>query len=261
MASPASRSFDRAAPYYDRTRGLAPEVAAQLTELLAAELAGRGACLEIGVGTGRVALPLHAAGVPMTGMDLSRAMMTVLVDKAGGRPSFPLVQGDATALPFPDDVFGAGLASHVFHLIPHWRAALAELRRVVPPGGLILSDQGAEDTSPVRRAVLGKFRSELGPRARHLGADQERGDIERALVELGATKRALPVIRAERSVSLARWIDSLEAGQWSWTWDLPAEARQAAAARTREWATEAYGPLDSELALQLEIRWLAFDLP
>jgi ubiquinone/menaquinone biosynthesis C-methylase UbiE len=261
VALPASRNFDRAPPYYDRTRGLPPEVTAQLTELLGTELAGRGPSLEIGVGTGRVALPLHEAGVPMTGMDLSRAMMTVLVGKAGGRPPFPLVQGDATALAFPDDAFGAGLASHVFHLIPQWRAALAELLRVVRPGGLILSDQGAEDTSPVRYAVRAKFLAELGPGAGHIGADQERGDIERALVEFGASKRALPVIRAERRVSLARMIDSLEAGQWSWTWDLPDEARHAAAARTRTWATDAYGPLDAPLPLEHEVRWLAFDLP
>jgi ubiquinone/menaquinone biosynthesis C-methylase UbiE len=261
VASAASRSFDRAAPYYDRTRGLPAQAAAELTGVLAAELEGRGRCLEIGVGTGRIGLPLHEAGVSMTGIDLSQAMMAVLVEKAGGRPPFPLVQGDATALPFPTGAFGAGVASHVFHLIPAWREALGELRRVLRPGGLVLSDPGTQESHPVRSAVRERFREELGAGAGHIGADQHRGDIERALVDLGAKRRALPVVRAERTVSLARMIDSFEAGQWSWTWDLPAEARHAAAAATRVWATETYGPLDAPMPLEFESRWLAFDLP
>jgi ubiquinone/menaquinone biosynthesis C-methylase UbiE len=261
VASPASRSFDRAASYYDATRGMPAAAAAEQAALLADELRGRGACLEIGVGTGRVALALHAAGVPMTGMDLSRPMMAVLVEKAGGRPPFPLVQGDATALPFPAGVFGAGVASHVFHLIPTWRAALAELVRVVRPLGLVLSDLGGEDASPVRGAVRARFRAELGPGARHVGADQDGGDVERALLDLGARRRVLSPLRVSRRASLAAMIDSLEAGQWSWTWDLPADARHEAAARTRAWATETYGPLDAPLPLEHEIRWLAFELP
>ena len=40
-----------------------------------AELAGDGAALELGIGTGRVALPLRARGVPVHGIDLSPAML------------------------------------------------------------------------------------------------------------------------------------------------------------------------------------------
>ena len=261
MALPPSRGFDRAAPYYDATRTLPAPAAAELGAQLAGELAGRGRCLEIGVGTGRVALPLREAGVPMTGMDLSRAMMAVLVDKAGGRLPFPLVQGDATALPFPAHRFGAAVASHVLHLIPGWRVVLAELERVVRPGGVFLSDQGREDSSSVRQSVRARFRGELGAGAGHPGADHERDDVERALLELGARRRALPAVRVRRTTSLARMIDSLEAGHWSWTWDVPAEARHEAAARTRAWAIETHGPLDAPRPGETEVRWLAFDLP
>jgi hypothetical protein len=46
-----SVNFDRAAGYYDKTRALPAATMADLTGLLAAELAGRQPCLEIGVGT------------------------------------------------------------------------------------------------------------------------------------------------------------------------------------------------------------------
>ena len=83
--SSGSVSFDRAAGFYDGSRTLSPEGEAWVAELLGAELAGRGRCLEIGVGTGRVALPLHRSGLPMAGVDISPKMVDRLVEKAGGQ--------------------------------------------------------------------------------------------------------------------------------------------------------------------------------
>jgi SAM-dependent methyltransferase len=49
-----------------------------------ARLAGDGRALELGVGTGRIALPLAARGVPVEGIDISRAMVARLRAKPGG---------------------------------------------------------------------------------------------------------------------------------------------------------------------------------
>jgi SAM-dependent methyltransferase len=49
-----------------------------------AELAGGGRALELGIGTGRLALPLARRGVPVHGIDLSRAMVARLREKPGG---------------------------------------------------------------------------------------------------------------------------------------------------------------------------------
>lgn len=48
------------------------------------ELAGDGTALELGIGTGRVALPLAEAGVEVQGLDVSEAMVAKLRDKPGG---------------------------------------------------------------------------------------------------------------------------------------------------------------------------------
>jgi SAM-dependent methyltransferase len=48
------------------------------------ELAGSGRVLELGIGTGRIALPLHQRGVDVTGIDASEAMIGRLRAKAGG---------------------------------------------------------------------------------------------------------------------------------------------------------------------------------
>src|SRR2546423_8588270 len=70
-----SVNFDRAAGFYDETRRSSPETDARVTGLLEGELEGRSSCLEIGVGTGRIALPLWEAGVPMAGVDISSHMV------------------------------------------------------------------------------------------------------------------------------------------------------------------------------------------
>jgi SAM-dependent methyltransferase len=60
-----------------------PAVLAPTVDFLA-ELAGDGRALEFGIGTGRVALPLAARGVPVHGIDLSEAMVARLRAKPGG---------------------------------------------------------------------------------------------------------------------------------------------------------------------------------
>lgn len=75
---------DVAARYDDPSSEMfRPEVVAATVDVLA-ELAGRGRALELGIGTGRIALPLAARGVPVHGIDLSRAMVARLRDKPGG---------------------------------------------------------------------------------------------------------------------------------------------------------------------------------
>jgi SAM-dependent methyltransferase len=77
-------NFDQAAGYYDATRALPAAAMERLTGLLADELAGRQACLEIGVGTGRFAQPLRGAGIAIAGTDISGAMLRRLAENAGG---------------------------------------------------------------------------------------------------------------------------------------------------------------------------------
>jgi SAM-dependent methyltransferase len=60
-----------------------PGVVDPAVEVLA-ELAGTGRALELGIGTGRLALPLAGRGVPVHGIDLSRAMVARMRAKPGG---------------------------------------------------------------------------------------------------------------------------------------------------------------------------------
>ena len=75
------------------------------TQMLASELRGRDRVLEVGVGTGLLALPLHEAGVPVRAWTCRRGCWRSS-SRRRRRVPFPLVLGDATRMPFADDAFG-----------------------------------------------------------------------------------------------------------------------------------------------------------
>lgn len=77
--------FAEIAPQYDMTLGAmgTPEVVGPAVDFLAG-LAGEGAALEFAIGTGRVALPLAARGVAVSGIELSPAMVEQMRAKPGG---------------------------------------------------------------------------------------------------------------------------------------------------------------------------------
>lgn len=252
--------FDRAVEYYDRTRGLSEEASQAMVSSLAAELHDRGRCLEVGVGTGLVALPLAAAGVPMVGIDISGPMLAKLVEKAGGREPFPLVRADATSLPFADDSFGGAVVRHVLHLVPEWRRVVAELVRVVSPGGLVLVSSG--QVPEPWHELTERFMDSVGRPAFAAALDAwETGAIQRAFREHRATARALPTIAERVPPTLGEFLDQMADGLHSWTWEVDEQTRRTAVAQLREWALEHWGTLDPPGGRDVAIEWNAYDLP
>jgi SAM-dependent methyltransferase len=91
MSDPASYG-DTWAPIYDDVHTHLDPTAA--VEVLA-EIAGTGKVLELGIGTGRVAIPLAARGIAVHGIEASEAMLERMRAKAGGA-DIPVTLGDFT---------------------------------------------------------------------------------------------------------------------------------------------------------------------
>jgi SAM-dependent methyltransferase len=252
--------FDRAAETYDTTRAISDEAMARTIELLASELDGRGRALEVGVGTGLLALPLHDAGVPLTGLDLTPSMMARLVEKAGGAPPFPLVQGDATRMPIADDAFGGAYLRWVLHLIPEWRGALTEIVRVVRPGGVFLAELGHYDET--RSEVQRRFAEIAGVSVDPVGLDwADYAALDAEMAGHGATLRILPSVHETWEDALGDFLDGIEQGMYSWTWAVPEDVRLRTLADLRPWAAERFGALDEVRRSPLLQVWRAYDLP
>ena len=108
-------------------------------EALAAQPGER--ILDVGCGPGfYVAETLDRVGPggSVVGIDPSAAMLAIAGRRVAGRDNVKLREGAATALPVDDASFDAVLSVQVFEYIADTAAALAELHRVVRPGGRVL---------------------------------------------------------------------------------------------------------------------------
>ena len=119
------------------TEGADPEYAEQILPLAADHLAGAQEVLDVGTGEGQVAR-LACVSAPHTrvvGVEPAWAQLKVAVARAGG-PVY--VRGGGAALPFGDGRFDAVVACLVFEHIEPLDAAIAEVGRVLRPGGRFL---------------------------------------------------------------------------------------------------------------------------
>jgi SAM-dependent methyltransferase len=261
MSEPSSVSFDRAAEYYDRTRHTDEASLGETLDLLDDEFRDRGRVLEIGVGTGALALPLAARGIPVTGIDLAFPMMRKLLEKASDRWPVSLAQADATRLPFRDASFAGAYARWVLHLIPGWRSAVSELCRVLAPGGTVLVEPGGY--RGLWNAVMARVLQEIGPAAGPVGFDSQNGFdlLDEAFAAASAGQRDLPEISLPPGSSLSEFFDEATGKVYSWTWRVPDDELRSGLDRVRAWAAEEYGDLDAPFINDVPMAWRAYDLP
>ncbi|MFZ4815834.1 MAG: class I SAM-dependent methyltransferase [Phototrophicaceae bacterium] len=146
--------FDHAAEFYDATRGFPHGVEVEVARAFARAggLTAQSQLLEVGVGTGRIALPVTAlTGAALIGVDLAAPMMHKLRQKQTTE-QINLLIGDATQLPLAAHQFDAVIITHVFHLIPNWQDALAEIGRVLKPEGKLLYSWTEHEPDPIWEA-------------------------------------------------------------------------------------------------------------
>lgn len=160
------------APTYDADVAdmFTPEAIEPVVDLLA-DLAADGRALELGIGTGRIALPLAARGVPVVGIDLSTAMVAEMRRKPGGA-AIPVTIGDF-ATTRADGEFS--LAYLVFNTVMNLTtqdeqvACFANVARHLAPGGRFVVEVGVPD---LQRLAPGEIYRPFDVSARHLGFDE-----------------------------------------------------------------------------------------
>ena len=149
---------ERVAARYDESEAemFEPNVVEPAVSLLA-ELAGDGDALELGIGTGRLALPLSERGVRVQGIDLSNAMLAKLRAKPGG-PAIPVTVGDFSTTRVPGTFRLVYLVFNTIGNLTTQEAQVACFRNAsdhLEPGGSFVIEVGVPDLQrlPVGEAI------------------------------------------------------------------------------------------------------------
>lgn len=138
---------------------------------------------DLGCGTGEMALKLAREVRQVIGVDHSPEMLRQALQAARGKTNLRLVQGDLRGLPLGDDTCDAALMLLVLSYSPHPRQDLAEMVRIIRPGGkAVVVDLMRHDRDD--------FRRQMGQENLGFGAEE----LEAMLHEAGADKAACRVV-------------------------------------------------------------------
>lgn len=250
------RNFDRVAHLYDATRELPAPITDRIADrvVAATRATPETGFLEVGVGTGRIALPFLQRGYRYTGVDISERMMDRLRAKiAGTAAAVTLVNADAEALPFADDTFEVVIGVHIFHLVPDWRRGLSEARRVLTPNGhFVLGYENTAHDDPgneLRRQWQTFVREAGGDVSARAGIWPE---LEAAMTAAGAYSAAYRVGQWEEELVPRTVLAQQRERVYSHSWEVPEAVLEAAHERMERWTAERFGSLDTVLTSQRE---------
>jgi SAM-dependent methyltransferase len=261
-------SFDRAAAFYDATRALPDGVAEEVRDALLARVGARPGTrfLEVGVGTGRIALPFIRARDAYVGVDLSPAMLAALRDKLAAGAALPaLACADAMALSFRPSAFDVVLLFHVIHLVDDHLQTLAEVRRVLRPAGRLIvsaneyaaqerrdAESGRAQTGAHRvthrwNAILTELGVDRGRRSRGLWISDEA--LTADLEQLGASVERVVLVRYRNHPRTARQIAAAHRDRvFSSDWATPDGVHAEASRRLEQWLDAEHGAPDAPFA-------------
>ena len=111
--------------------------------------------LDLACGTGDIALSLAARGVSVVGLDITPQMVEIARGKAAtGETACRFLVGDMMALPFSEASFDLVTTGYGLRNVPVLDGSLREIRRVLRPGGCVLS---LDFERPANRLIRGLY--------------------------------------------------------------------------------------------------------
>jgi ubiquinone/menaquinone biosynthesis C-methylase UbiE len=256
-----SIAFDRAVSYYDETRALPEAIASLPIEALVRETGLRpdARVLEIGIGTGRIAIPLTANVARVTGVDLSLKMMARLEAKiAKTTIRLDLARADAIRLPFPDSIFDLAYGVHVLHLVSGWREAVSDARRVIKPGGYFVASwhrRRPDSPDTILRKELRRLAKTRAVETRRPGAQSE-SEILQELETWHGELSLVDVADWTEPSTPGEIIEELDRQIYSETWMISRPVMDELIPKLRDWAEAQFGSLESEVISHYNFRWL-----
>lgn len=239
-------SFDQVAHLYDRTRGESGRDDAVARGIYGC-LEGSSTeprVLEVGVGTGRIAVPLSVLGARVTGIDVSRNMLAVMRRKSMGVWA---VQAEASRLPFCDGWFDAVVFVHILHLVPDPDATIRAALAAVRAGGVLIDGRTAHRFDVADPGhLLSEVKASLGI-ANWTAGERQRAASSRfrtILREAGASVERAEVAQWTERMNGTEFLDEVRGRIRSTMWGIPDEKLPAVLDGVGRGWVETFGGLD-----------------
>lgn len=185
MTADGRAYWERHARRYDRSTRLLARPVPRMCELVVEAVRGRGRVLELAAGTGLVTVAIAPVVGELVATDYAAAMVAQLATRVAALANVRCEAADVYALAYPAASFDAVVAANVLHLLPDLAGALASMRRVLRPGGVLVVPTYLH-AETLRAAVLSRAFALTGfPGHRRFTARSLRAAIEAAGLRVG----------------------------------------------------------------------------
>jgi len=251
--------FSANAARYDRSRPALISDSTRDAMVRAARLPAGGRLLDVAAGTGRVAVPLAAAGYRVIAVDRSKDMLDVLRAKEATRRIDAAV-ASGVSLPFRDRTFDAVVIARLLYLTPDWRPILVEALRLLTAGGRLLHEWAngtpSEPSCQIKEHLRTLLEEAGVAEPFHPGVRRE-SDVDAFLSERGCALVDAIDVPIDGEMLVGDFLSRIEAGEFSYTWNAPAPVRDRCVASLRSWASEQFDM--NAPALATSTSWKVFE--
>jgi arsenite methyltransferase len=215
----AGLRFDEATSRKVEAAYLTPDIVAHRRHVLKAlELRPGERVLDVGSGPGLLVHDMADSvghGGRVCGVDISEDMLRMSRRRCADQPWTEFRRADATQLPYPDDTFDAAVSIQVYEYVADIPAALAELCRVMRPGGRVLIMDSDFGSLVLHTEHKGRMQRVLAAWDEHFVHAELPRTLSRQLRDAGFTVRqrdAIPIFNPEyRENAFAKHIPAMMA--------------------------------------------------
>jgi len=227
--------FSANSKIYDHRHG--DVISDQVAQTLVSHLRRDAIIIDVGAGTGRVALALASNGFQVVAVDPAIPMLQTMQRKSG-EALVLAVAAEGTRLPFRKNSADAIVLARLVYLVADWQRLLREAREVLRHGGILFHEWGNGDAGEAWVQVREKARSlfqEAGVETPfHPGARSEI-EVESCLLDLGFHRREQIEAGVGPAITLADFLNKMQSGEFSYIWNVPKNAQDFCLPQLRRW--------------------------
>ena len=251
--------FSANAPVYDRRHGAV--LASGVAECLASSGAlQRGArVLDIGAGTGRVAVAFASIGCKTVALDPAMPMLGELRRKTLER-QVRVVAGEGARLPFAGGSFDGVILARVLYLMSDWQVVLRETYDVLKPGGCLFHEwgngQADEAWVQIREKARALFQDAGIDSPFHPGARAE-AEVEEYVTNLGFVRSKELPIGPGPGLTLRDFVGRVASGELSYIWNVPKQVQESCLPQLKTWCEGTFD-LERPLPIPRELQWTIY---